>query len=192
MSTLHAPHRFDARSWRIIKECAGIYGILTPTELQAIRDLSREQFNAILDSVDSDDFTLGFPIKKWSRKKCYDWSKRWASLYYDINHPGDVAEMRRIQIRLRMIPMNQSTHPSVFMPPIDKAKITEKSTISEIDWLLGTQVTDETIADYFNEQTKKNTRLRQKMATHPKREAIYKALKLGLKNQPRSVRGGIC
>ena len=75
-----------------------------------------------------------------------------------------------------------NTPSSVFMPPIDKTKITEQSSIDLIDWELGTQVTHEAITDYRSKQIKRNARLRGGLAAHPKREAIYTALKSGLKN----------
>ena len=181
MSAL-APHTFDARSWRIIKEFTGIYGILTDAELQAMRSMSIKEFNAILHGVVPKELPLNLSVtQKWSRNKCFNWSKRWASLYYDTYHPGDVAEMRQLLSFTTYCTVTQSTPSSEFMPPIKKAKIVEKSTIDEIDWSLGTQVTHETITDYYNEQTKKNTSLCRQISTHPKKESIYNGFKLALK-----------
>ena len=183
-------NRFSQRAWRIIKEYAGIYGILTHSELQALYTLSAEQFNSILASVSEEDFgepllyheAIGSIHKKWRWAIQGKWSNRWASLYYDTFHPGDVAEMRKIQMRLKMIKITPNTPSCVFMPPIDKTKITEQSSIELIDWELGTQVTREAITDYRRKQIKRNARFRGLVASHPKREAIYTALKLGLKN----------
>lgn len=177
---MSSTHRFDARSWRIIKEFAGVYGILTTDELYAIGDIPIGQFNAILSKIDGYEFPLYITIAKWTRKPCFNWDKRWATLYYDTYHPGDVVEMRRLQMRLKMLPVDQLKHSSDFMPPINKAQITEKSTINEIDWLLGTQLTRETISAYYDAEFQIKTNFCKKIANHPKREAIYNGLKVGI------------
>ena len=142
--------------------------------------MSIGKFNAILSTIDDNNFPLYVTITKWTRKRCFNWSKRWATLYYDTYHPGDVAEMRQLQMRLKMLPVNQLKHSSDFMPPINKAQITEKSTINEIDWALGTQLTHETISEYYDTNKRIKSNFCKKIANHPKRKAIYSGLKLGI------------
>lgn len=184
-------HRFAQGAWRIIKEYAGIYGILRGDELREVMCLPTDQLIGLcVTSTRSSkpmagggqqlhDLLLMQNTKKHHKWRAYrdpNLRSKFIDAYYTKFHPESIEKMKEVMAEIgKPVPTGHAPH--TFMPGPKPTK-KRKEIINSI--LFKANMRD-SIELFHREEFERREKVCRLITKAPNREDIYRRLKKGVR-----------
>ena len=175
-------HRFDARSWRIIKEYTGIYGTMSADDYKKLYRLPLGQLNKVCGKE------LGFqaevlqpfvlPTYDYKRKRPTSWKRDFDNMYWNHYHPEEVKETRKIHERCGVRCRGEAYSIMPYLPP----GTLPKNKIAFINKAVSREMIKAGVVEHNHLEGEGMIEICKKIGESPNRGAIYQKLKKAVKN----------
>lgn len=175
-------HRFDGRSWRIIKEYTGIYCTMNADDFKKLYKLTVGQLNKVIgvelafEATVLQPFVL--PTYDYNRKRPTNWTRDFANMYWNQYYPDEIKDTRKI---LKRCNMYEGGEPYRIMPVLDPETLSKKK-IDFINRAVCRDVVEAGVIQHDRLEKEGMIEICKKIAVSPNRGLIYRKLKNAVKN----------
>lgn len=174
-------HRFDARSWRIIKEYTGIYGILSEDDFEKLYKLPVGQLNKVIgEELEFKALVLQpfvLPTYDYSRNRSTNWKRDFDNMYWNRYYPDEIKDTRKI---LKRCGLYDGGEPYRIMPFLQPETLS-KNKIDFINTAVCNEVVTAGVIQHDRLEKEGIIEICKKIAVSPNRRVIYKKLKKAIK-----------